>query len=618
MRVPSLFAGLTGLASLVLATKMESLREVPEGWRLIGTPDPTKRIQLRIALHSENEQLFEQTLYRVSDPDNALYGQHLKRDEVKDMLRPSAEASNAVLRWLDEAGISDVVDDGDWINFIAEIQQAEKLLDTAFGVYRHDHKAVDKIRTLHYSLPDQLHQYVDMVQPTTRFGQMRPEMSQVMRVEHMGPAGTGLNVTACNSTITPECLKDLYNVKGYEHFLKGGRGDVGFAAFNNYLMQYPRYDDLEIFLDEYAPYAAGGNFTFTSVAGGLNDQDFNGSAVEANLDVQYLLSIGYPIPIRAYSTAGLGDLVPDLDQPDPADNQNEPYLDTLTYLLAQDDAELPHTLTTSYGEDEQSVPEAYSRRVCRAFGELGARGVSVLFSSGDTGPGSACQTNDGTNTTRFLPIFPASCPYLTSVGGTTGVKPERAVSFSSGGFSDRFARPAYQQTAVPAFLDLLGDRWQGLYNPSGRGFPDVAAQGYNFHVIDNGEEILVGGTSASSPVFAGIIALLNGERAKKGMSGLGFLNPWIYSRGYRGLTDVVDGRSSGCTGTDIYTGLPAPFVPGAGWDATVGWDPVTGLGTPDYLALRGLSLGREGERGYGKKGGKGRGRKGGKGHGKGE
>ena len=115
-------------------------------------------------------------------------------------------------------------------------------------------------------------------------------------------------------------------------------------------------------------------------------------------------------------------------------------------------------------------------RTCSLFAQLGARGVSVIFASGDTGVGSACETNDGKNTTRFLPIFPASCPFVTTVGGTFHVQPERAASFSSGGFSDRFPRPAYQRDAVDQYLARLGSRWEGLYNPGGRGFPDVAAQ----------------------------------------------------------------------------------------------------------------------------------------------
>ena len=167
-----------------------------------------------------------------------------------------------------------------------------------------------------------------------------------------------------------------------------------------YLKEYAKYEALEEFEEKYAPYALTQNFTYVLVNGGLSTQnDTVDDDGEANLDMQYSASLGYNQDINFYSTGGLGPLVPDLDEPAPP-SQNEPYLDFLTYLLAQ--KTLPQTLTTSYGEDEQSVPESFSRTVCNMFGQLGLRGVSVLFSSGDTGVGSACQTNDGKNTTRFL------------------------------------------------------------------------------------------------------------------------------------------------------------------------------------------------------------------------
>ena len=178
---------------------------------------------------------------------------------------------------------------------------------------------------------------------------------------------------------------------------------------------------------------------------------------------------------------------------------------------------------------------------------------------------------------------------MTSVGGTVRVEPEQAVGFSSGGFSDLWPRPAYQDTAVSQYLTKLGSRWEGLYNPAGRGFPDVAAQGQGFQVYDKGRLISVGGTSASAPVFASVVALLNNARLAAGQSTLGFLNPWIYEQGYKGLNDIVKGGSNGCTGEDIYSGLPAPFVPYASWNATEGWDPVTGYGTPDFEQLRHLA-----------------------------
>lgn len=72
--------------------------------------------------------------------------------------------------------------------------------------------------------------------------------------------------------------------------------------------------------------------------------------------------------------------------------------------------------------------------------------------------------------------------------------------------------------------------------------------------------------SASSPAFAALVSLLNNKRLADGKKPLGFLNPWFYSHANAkgGFTDIKDGRSTGCTGVDQYSGLPTPYVPGAG------------------------------------------------------
>jgi tripeptidyl-peptidase-1 len=279
-----------------------------------------------------------------------------------------------------------------------------------------------------------------MIQPTTRFGQIRAQRATYFVKTVLGEVGSLVNAVNCKTSITPSCLRSLYKVPSQPI---NGSGPTGFMAFNNFLEQVPRFNDLQSFEAEYAPYANGQSFTTTSINGGSFDQTSSADSGEANLDAQYLLALGAPVPMAAYSTSGRGLLIPDLDQPDPSSNGNEPYLDFLNYILALPDNQLPHTLSTSYGEDEQSVPLSYRLNVCNMFGQLGARGVSVLFSSGDTGCGAACQTNDGKNTTRFLPIFPAACPYVTSVGGTVSTAPERAIGFSSGGFSDTWSRPAW-------------------------------------------------------------------------------------------------------------------------------------------------------------------------------
>lgn len=270
-------------------------------------------------------------------------------------------------------------------------------------------------------------------------------------------------------------------------------------------------------------------------------------------------------------------MIPTLDNGFPS--TNEPYLEFLTFLLNQSDSDLPQTLTTSYGEEEQSVPADYAIRVCNLFMQLGARGVSILFSSGDSGPGGSCKSNVDNTTTTFQPTFPAGCPFVTAVGATTGSAPERAVGFSSGGFSILHNRPSYQDTAVTTYLDSIGDTYAPFFNATGRGIPDVAAQGSGFVVIDKNRTALLSGTSASSPVFAGVVALLNAARKAQGQSPLGFLNPFLYENS-GALLDITSGAGTGCSGAG--GGLPAS---GARWNATTGWDPVTGLGTPKFADL---------------------------------
>ena len=481
---------------------LEQLRKVPEGWTLVGTPEPERLLHLRITVQSPNQAQFEQTVLDISTPDHPSYGQHMKHHEIKAMLRPTAAATASIIEWLHFAGVprTNIGDEGEWINFVTTVRQAEKLLDTEFYWFRNRHNNAERIRTLQYSVPQPLHQYIDMIQPTTRFGQIRPERSTIYDVKAIAEVNSmsrllgndkALNAMACNSTITPACLRALYDVGNFTADPANGN-KLGIAG---YLEEIAQLDDLKTFTKLYTPRADKGNLTIATIHGGAATQGNNLTfSIEANLDVQYSLSLSYPTPSIFYNTGGRGPLVPDLLQPNQSQNSNEPYLDFLNYILKLPDNKLPRTLTTSYGEEEQSVPERYSRIVCAMFAQLGARGVSVLFSSGDSGPGTICLTNDGRNTTRFQANFPGACPWVTSVGGTIHVEPEEAIFFSSGGFSDRFKRPSYQETAVSDYLKGLGHRFSGLFNPQGRGFPDVAAQAFNYRVINHGQEILVSGT----------------------------------------------------------------------------------------------------------------------------
>jgi len=332
-------------------------------------------------------------------------------------------------------------------------------------------------------------------------------------------------------------------------------------------------------------------FTVVQFNGGGNDQVGTEDSGEANLDNQYILGVGYPTPITEYSTGGRGLLIPDGDSPTPADNTNEPYLDFLLALTKLDNKDIPNSISISYGENEQEIPVSYATQVCQLFAQLGARGKSILFSSGDSGVGDYCLSNDGKNTTKFQPQFPASCPYVTSVGGTRYIEPEVATFFSSGGFSNIWPRPWYQELAVTGYFKKIGNQNKGYYNTSGRGFPDVAAQSQNFRVIDQGVDKGYRGTSCAAPAFNGIVAQLNSARVSSNLPTLGFLNPWLYTVGQYGLNDITHGAGTGCNGFGRFNigANGSPVIPGAAWNATEGWDAVTGLGTPDFGKLLALS-----------------------------
>ena len=272
-----------------------------------------------------------------------------------------------------------------------------------------------------------------------------------------------------------------------------------------------------------------------------------------------------------------------------------------------------NVISLSYGGQEADVPVYYQKRQCNEYLKLGLQGVSIMFASGDSGVSNypAPYGFDGPtgclgkDLNIFNPTWPNTCPYVTNVGATkvypgkTVFEPESAVydpagapyavNFSSGGgFSNVYPIPDYQASAVATFFNdhnppypyysgLVTDLQQvgignlgangGIYNRIGRGVPDVAANGDNIAVYVGGEYELSGGTSASTPIFSAVINRINEERLRCGKSTLGFLNPSLYANPSM-LNDITNGTNPGCN------------TPG--FSAVEGWDPVTGLGTPNY------------------------------------
>ncbi|EJD48553.1 tripeptidyl peptidase A [Auricularia subglabra TFB-10046 SS5] len=570
-------------ALAVPAPRSLAVKEVfpaPRGWR-VRSPAPAEHtISLRVGLSQGNFGALEDALYAVSDPRSTRYGQHLSKADVEGLIAPRPDSLRLVTEWLSDHGFTS--DDisfppaRDWVKVDASVGKLEQMLDTKYHVWEHADGGDPIVRTTQYSLPVHLHEHIDVVQPTTLFARLGANHRSTVKIEPMEDL-TALATPApsCNSSITLQCLEDLYNINGYVP-QAADRNTVGITG---YLEEFANTVDLQSFFKSQKP--AGANFTFETILinNGTNPQDPSQAGGEASLDVQFAFGLAFPTAATFFSTGGRPPFIPDLGTPR---NTNEPYLDWVEFVLGLDSP--PLVISTSYGEEEQTVPESYARRVCADFAQLGARGVTLVFSSGDGGVGDGdsnpatqeCITNDGTNTTRFMAAFPAGCPFVTAVGGTHFI-PEVAIGFSGGGFSDFFERPAYQDAIVSAFLDTVPqETYAGLFNRSGRGYPDVSLQSSRFQVFVGGRQFLISGTSASSPAFAGIVALLNDARLAAGKSPLGFLNPFLYQEGLAAFNDITVGNNPGC-------GTP-------GFNASAGWDPVTGFGTPDFSKLKDIAI----------------------------
>ncbi|KAI0291167.1 family S53 protease [Multifurca ochricompacta] len=541
----------------------EQINSVPSGFVSKG-PAPTSQIlNLRLALVQNNPKGLEEALMTVSSPDSPQYRQFLTKEETEAFVAPAQETVDAVTSFLSAHGITATKGSpaGDWLNIDVTVAQADALFDGHFTTFEHTASGTTTVRSLAYSIPASLQGHLDFVHPTVTFPQHLNRLPlfsiPIPRGAESEVTKPGGNLTidavpaSCASVVTPACLQALYGIPATKATqASNGLGVSGFIG------QFANQADLKSFLTALRPdLPSTTTFALQTLDGGTNSQVLGRAGLEADLDIQYTIGVASGVPTTFISVG----------------NANTDgvfgFLDIINFLLGESNP--PHVLTTSYGANENGISQSLAVNLCNAYAQLGARGTSILFSSGD---GGVSGSQSGSCTT-FVPTFPSGCPFMTSVGGTTGIGPEVSASFSSGGFSNFFATPSYQSAAVSAYLTRLGSTNSGLFNASGRAFPDISAQGENVEIFNSGREGLVAGTSCSSPIFAAIIALLNDLLIAAGKPPLGFLNPFLYSAaGTAALTDITSGSNPGC-GTN-------------GFPATPGWDPVTGLGTPNFAALK--------------------------------
>lgn len=247
-----------------------------------------------------------------------------------------------------------------------------------------------------------------------------------------------------------------------------------------------------------------------------------------------------------------------------APNTDKGFLDAIT-LAIHDTTYKPSVISISWGGAEEAWTTQSKTTFDQAFQTAAALGVTVCCAAGDNG------STDGESDRMAHVDFPASSPFALGCGGTqltasgTAISQEtvwneNATSATGGGVSAFFQLPTYQKSAgVPPSANAP-------HNP-GRGVPDVAgdadpATGYMVRV--DGQEFVIGGTSAVAPLWAGLIALMNQQMGHS----TGFLNPLIYGSlaNSGGFQDITMGDNGA-------------------YQAGAGWDPCTGCGSPNGSKL---------------------------------
>src|SRR5579883_1394643 len=244
------------------------------------------------------------------------------------------------------------------------------------------------------------------------------------------------------------------------------------------------------------------------------------------------------------------------------------------------DHKLGTIVSQSWGASEATLADAAGQAEVRQWDALFQQattqdGITLLASSGDNGATDFSDLQGTKLSPTATSSFPNDDPWVTSVGGTSlhrngNAFSESAWSGSGGGMSKFFSKPAYQQ-GLPASVQSLLQNRRGLPDVSGNADPSTGLAMY-----EHGSWSTAGGTSASAPMWAALIAIANQMAGHP----LGFINPALYkialsARYSQDFHDITVGNNS----------VFGQGVQVEGYNAVPGWDAVTGLGTPNAVNL---------------------------------
>jgi subtilase family serine protease len=604
---------LAGFGSSVDAASRSIVRGTTPSWAttkaLVGHASSTQTVGFRLYLGWRNAAAAEALAKAVSDPKSASYRQFLSPAQFRSKFAPTAAQAAAVQNWLKANGFA-IVNTPANRHFIAAqgtVRQLEAAFATTINVYRvSGMKLRAPARDL--SVPtaiaplvsgaigiDQSYEFihsntaVDKNAPPSAGFRNAPPLSTFW-AEKVSPYAYPTGFTDLSSPATapwtvkgytPAQIKGAYGISGYD-----GAGQT-VAIIDAYASPTILQDVNQWSINRGLPTMTSGQFTQVVPPGIFRRpqnprQDPQGWYGEETLDVEAVHGMA---PAAKIVYVGAPNNYQDLDA-------------ALNHVV---DRHLAQIVTNSYGWHGEFLPPGFIKPYEQTLVQAAIEGIGVYFSSGDSG--------DETSVLGVASAdFPASSPWVTAVGGTSlGVSAANTRQLetgwgtstyacnkttlvctraawlygSGGGVSRIFAKPSYQAAitasgrAVPD-VAALGDPQTGLLVGQTQTFPDGAYY----------DEYRIGGTSLSSPIFAGLMALADQAAG----SPHGFANPLFYAhagafydvlsvktavarRNFVNSVDASQGTSDFLRTFDDYSGSPTQST-------HAGWDNVTGLGTP--------------------------------------
>eukprot|EP01031_Cornospumella_fuschlensis_P026060 gene26060-31467_t len=570
--------------------------------RRTNRPDPDTPYTVYFAMRLLNIDDLEKFLLQVSDPNSPEFGKHLTREEVGRRVRNDA-AVEALLAFLsheqERIGYQLSIERSLYDEYIwatAPVRVWEEVFETSLYNYEHrnngpsrpNRRAVTQVGSEQYSLPPELSDLVMAVFPLCHMSPPRTVDLHLTPLvsPNAATASSFLRTQAAprDGNVRPALLNEYYDIPSANLSpQKIGNTTLASLAIYATIGQTLSPTDLTRFQSTFNLPAQNlkgsrGGYVddFPCYPRGSSPANLNDCA-EANLDVQYAMAIARKLDMYwDYSDASFAAWASTVSSLDP----------------------IPQVFSLSYGQDEIATSAAEKTAFQQQAIMLGTMGVTLVVASGDDGaPG--WRVSQGWPC-GYFPSFPATSPYVVAVGGTMG--PEDGTDFdevtastrpgwsgvftSGGGFSAFYSAPSWQSTLVSSYLNNPPSPITLGYNAAGRGLPDISLLSMNYVVVLGGGLYLLSGTSASAPVFAGMLARINQERMEKGLGTIGLPTPYLYQQ-----ARYVDVPSPFFL-RDITVGdnrcITTRMCCSQGFSAGTGWDPATGLGSLNFSALRDL------------------------------